>query len=235
MQPPKQDFSDTLHNVDKDEKLLAIIKRHPFGIIRLYAAILIGLGASVGLVFYLLPAFVKPDENSGIYAIVGVIAVIVVGFMLFIAAIATTIYNKSQLLITDKTITQTIQVSLFNKKVSQLAVSSVEDVTANTNGIFPTLFGYGKLLIETAGEQENFHFEYCPHADHYAKLVLEARQQFLGEREMELRQSGQNYANTMQAQQVGSQPITQNSQPIGQTSQPQDPIDGIMPPSSPTA
>lgn len=235
MQPPKQDFSDTIHKVDQDEKLLAIIKRHPFGIIRLYAAILVGLGASVGLVFYLLPTFVNPDENSGIYGIVGVIAVVVVGFMLFIAAIATVIYNKSQIVVTDKTITQTIQVSIFSKKTSQLSVSSVEDVTSNTNGFFPTLFGYGRLLIETAGEQENFHFDYCPHADHYAKLVLETRQKFLGEREMELRQSGQNYANTMQAQQVGSQPITQNSQPVGQTSQPQDPIDGIMPPPSPTA
>jgi uncharacterized membrane protein YdbT with pleckstrin-like domain len=111
--------------------------------------------------------------------------------MVAIAGIATVIYNTSQLVVTDKTITQTIQVGIFSRKTSQLAVSSVEDVTANKNGFFPTIFNYGRLLVETAGEQENFHFDYCPHADHYAKLILETRQQFMGSREFELRETAQ--------------------------------------------
>jgi hypothetical protein len=58
------------------------------------------------------------------------------------------------------------------------------------------MLGYGSLLIETAGEQENFHFDYCPHADHYAKLVLEARQQFMGRRESEFREEQRVYAQS---------------------------------------
>lgn len=195
LKAPKQDFSQTLSAIDSDEKVLAVIKRHPFGIVKLYFQIFVGIGAALGMIYYLLPNLIDPDENAGVYTLVGLVSLVIVGFMLCIAAIATIIYNKSNLIVTDKSITQTIQTSLFSKKTSQLAVSSVEDVTANNDGVFSTIFGFGRLLIETAGEQENFHFDYCPHADHYAKLVLETRQQFMGDREIEHRQAGRAYAN----------------------------------------
>lgn len=196
MKAPKQDFSQTLNKIDDDEKLLAVIKRHPFGIMKLYVQSFIGLAAAGGLIYYLLPEFIGLDNNSIIYNILGIAAVAVVGMMLFIVFIATVIYYQSQIVLTDKTITQTLQTSLFSKKTSQLAISSVEDVTAHENGFFPTMLGYGSLLIETAGEQENFHFDYCPHADHYAKLVLEARQQFMGRRESEFREEQRVYAQS---------------------------------------
>jgi hypothetical protein len=228
MNPPKQDFHHTLHSVDQDEKILAVIKRHPFGIVKLYVQTFIGLAAAGGLIYYLLPEFIDPEQNQAAYTMLGLGAVVIIGFMLFIVFIATVIYYQSQIVVTDKTITQTIQTSLFSKKTSQLAISSVEDVTANSNGFFPTTLNYGKLLIETAGEQENFHFDYCPHADHYAKLVLEARQQFMGRRESEFREEQRSYAYSQpgnypeqqpQQAQYQPEPIQQPAAPIDPTGQ----------------
>ncbi len=199
MHGPKQNFHDTLNRVDDDEKVLAVIKHHPFGIVKLYAQVFVGLMAAGGLIYYLLPEFLNPEENADLYSFIGLGAVLILGFMLVIVFVATIIYYQSNLVVTDKTITQTLQTSLFSRKVSQLAISSVEDVTASKSGFFPTLFNYGKLLIETAGEQENFHFEYCPYADHYAKVVLEARQQFMGRRESEFREEQRTYAFSQSA------------------------------------
>lgn len=203
MNAPKQNFKDTLSKIDDDETILAVIKHHPFGIVKLYFQVFIGLMASGGLIYYLLPGFIDPDTNSGVYSLIALGAVLILGFMLVIVLIATIIYYQSNLIVTDKTITQTLQTSLFSRKVSQLAISSVEDVTSNKSGFFPTLFNYGVLLIETAGEQENFYFQYCPHSDHYAKVVLEARQQFMGRREGELREEQRNYAFSQSAAQNG--------------------------------
>lgn len=224
MNPPKQDFHHTLHSVDQDEKILAVIKRHPFGIVKLYVQTFIGLAAAGGLIYYLLPEFIDPEQNQTAYTMLGLGAVVVIGFMLLIVFIATVIYYQSQIVLTDKTITQTIQTSLFSKKTSQLAISSVEDVTANSNGFFPTTLNYGKLLIETAGEQENFHFDYCPHADHYAKLVLEARQQFMGRRESEFREEQRSYAYSQPGNYPEQQPQQAQNQPEP-TRQPAAPID----------
>lgn len=186
----------TLGQVDDDEKLLAVIKRHPFGIIKLYFQIIAALGGAGALIYFVLPDIFPTEEYTTLYSVVALLAVLVVVFMVGIAGIATVIYSLSELVVTDKTITQTIQVGLFSKKISQLAVSSVEDVTANKDGFFPTIFNYSRLLVETAGEQENFHFDYCPHADHYAKLILEARQQFMGSRELELRETAHAYSRS---------------------------------------
>lgn len=193
MRGPKQDYGMSLSKIDDDEELLAVIKRHPFGIVKLYFQVIAALLGAGGVLYFALPGAFAPEDYPMLYSIIGIAAVVIVIFMVLITIVATIIYNISELVITDKTITQTIQNGIFSRKTSQLAMSSVEDVTANKDGVFPTIFNYGRLLIETAGEQENFHFEYCPHADHYAKLILEARQQFMGDQEIELRHTSQAY------------------------------------------
>ncbi len=58
-------------------------------------------------------------------------------------------------------------------------MANVEDVTSDQHGFFATLFGYGTLKIETAGEQMNFHFTYTPNSGAIANHVLEARERYL--------------------------------------------------------
>ncbi len=221
MEEPKQDLSETVEKVDKDEKLLAVIKRHPFGIVKLYAVVLLGFVAAGGLLWMILPSMLPRDENEAAYGIIAILAVTLMGLMVFILFVATIIYFRSKLVVTDKTITQTIQNGLFSRKVSQLAVTNIEDVTALKNGLFPTIFNYGRLMIETAGEQVNFHFEYCPNADHYAKLILDARQAFVAQQDAYMQQNGRNYA-AFQQQQYIAQNQMMNQQPY-QNAAPQPP------------
>lgn len=221
MESPAQDYSLTLNNIDKDEKLLAVVTRHPFGILKLYVQVIVGLLLAGGLVMVLLPGFLPREDNPNVYVVTGIVSLVVFVFMIVLLVVATIIYFQSKLVITNGTITQTIQYGLFSRKVSQLALSSVEDVTALKTGFFPTILNFGKLVIETAGEQENFHFEYCSKADHYAKLILEARQEFLSRRELEMRQERQAYVannpnNTAQQNvydQQQQQPMTAQSNP----------------------
>jgi len=37
------------------------------------------------------------------------------------------------------------------------------------------------LKIETAGEQSNFNFTFCPSSGHVAKIILDAREKMLGQ------------------------------------------------------
>ena len=126
-----------------------------------------------------MPNFVDRGEVE-VYRIVGIIAGMIVVVMAVILIIATMIYYNSRLILTDQNITQVLQIGLFNRKVSQLAVTNIEDVTAHKSGIFSTILDYGELNIETAGEQVNFIFLYCPRPDFYARQILEAREQARG-------------------------------------------------------
>jgi uncharacterized membrane protein YdbT with pleckstrin-like domain len=74
---------------------------------------------------------------------------------------------------------QIIQRSLFNKKVSRLSMSNVEDVNAEQKGIIASMLGYGTLTVQTAGEEDNFVFSFCPNPNFYAEKILEARQAYV--------------------------------------------------------
>jgi len=134
-------------------------KKHIFGLIVLYVQALVGLGAAVGLIVFLLPELVGPDQNINNF--ISLALVFLLFLIVVVLLVATRVYLASQLVVTTKNLTQVNQVGLFNRKISQLSLQDVEDVSAEQKGVFATLFNFGTLFVETAGEQANFHFDYC--------------------------------------------------------------------------
>jgi uncharacterized membrane protein YdbT with pleckstrin-like domain len=163
--------------VDDDEILLGTIYKHAFGIIIVYIQAGLGLVLSLGLAFFLLPSVL--GDTNGAFAIATTFAMLAVIFAVLIILVATIIYRQSHLIITDKNITQVLQGGLFQRKVSQLTMANVEDVTSEQRGFFASIFDFGVLKVETAGEQENFHFNFCPKPSYYAKIILEAREKYV--------------------------------------------------------
>lgn len=169
----------TIDTIDDDEVLLGTIFKHPFGIVTVYVQAIFGIVVSLALAYFLLPSVMENKDSA--LAIATTFAVFAVLFAVVIMTVATIIYRQSHIVITDKNITQVLQGGLFQRKVSQLTMANVEDVTSEQKGIFASLFDFGILKIETAGEQANFHFSYCPRPSYYAKIILEAREKFIAQ------------------------------------------------------
>ena len=173
------DNKHKMNQVDNDEKKLCEVAKHPFGIIILYVQAVVGVIGGIALSFYLLASLVEDGDNA--YRMAVGIAILVILITVVMLILATIVYRQNRLVVTDRNITQTLQYGLFNRKVSQLNLVNVEDVTSIKNGLMSTIFGFGELKIETAGEQVNFHFTYCPRPGYFAKIILEAREQLLGQ------------------------------------------------------
>ncbi len=170
-----------MERVDADEIKMAEIAKHPIGVVILYIQAVIGLSVAAFLAYFLTPVVVTNSDDAFFYA-----TLFMVGgafLTVLVLAVATFIYFQNRLIMTDRNITQILQYGLFNRKVSQLNISNVEDVTALQNGVLQTMFNYGTLKIETAGEQMNFNFTNCPSPGHYAKIILDAREKMLGQME----------------------------------------------------
>ncbi len=175
------DPTGKVESLTAGETLIADVRRHPFGLFVLYFQITVALGLSLGIILFLLPGLSDTlgIDSVALNSIAAFFALIVISLGLIFTVLATRIYRSNQLIVSDKNVTQVLQIGLFNRKVSELSMGNVEDVTAQQSGIFPTLFHYGILRIETAGEQNNFTFIYCPNPNAYAKAILDARLQFL--------------------------------------------------------
>jgi hypothetical protein len=171
--------NNPLESMQPGERVICEIKRHPIGILGIYfsfvAAIL--LVAIVGYGFA--PQIFTNMDSSRAYGYVTLALLVVAVLGGLFGYIAHIVYWGNRWIVTDDSVTQIMQNSLFNKQSSQLSMGNLEDISAEKNGILPHLFNYGVLKAETAGaKKNNFHFLYCPNPDYYAKCILDAREKF---------------------------------------------------------
>lgn len=168
---------------DAEEELITEIRKHPMGLV-----IILATGGFVMLMLLLAGVFAASfDYNSSLgvdgingfrtlFVLLGLLLVIGAGIMTFIAAF---LYRSNVIFITNEKIAQVVYLSLFNRKISQLSIGDVQDVTVTQKGILSHLFNYGTLVIETAGEQENYRFTYVPDPYQTSKAIVGAHEQNL--------------------------------------------------------
>jgi uncharacterized membrane protein YdbT with pleckstrin-like domain len=183
--PSLASLNTPIEIIDSDESKLCEVSKHPYGIVSLYIGSFFGISAGLALSFFLIPA-VTEDTNQA-FSIAIVVSIILIFLVMIVLSLATLVYRQNRLIVTDRNITQILQYGLFSRKVSQLNMVNVEDVTFAQNGLLSTILGYGNLSIETAGEQSNFNFTYCPRPGYYAKVILNAREKILGQQDSNVR------------------------------------------------
>ena len=167
----------TIEAIDPDERLLCVVKQHPFGILSIYVLAIIAFTSAIALISLLLPSVVS--TTAGVYALWVIIALTLSVFLVIILMLSSYVYNQSRLTITDKNVVQILQRSITDRKVSHLSLANVEDVTSEQVGIFPGIFNFGTINIETAVGHPNFQFTLCPQPNRVAKIILDAKREYL--------------------------------------------------------
>jgi hypothetical protein len=185
MPEPLQHKPGTIESINRDETMLQVVHKHWFGLLVVYIELSIGFIAAALLLGLAAPvAFSRTDPaelRSNLIIIMAAGAIVT--WLLMV--LYTYIYRQNKLIITDQNLTQVIQRGLFSRKVSELSMADVEDVAADKVGPFAAILNFGALLVETAGATDNFEFNRCPKPDTYGKIVLDAREAYIGRGETE--------------------------------------------------
>jgi uncharacterized membrane protein YdbT with pleckstrin-like domain len=85
-------------------------------------------------------------------------------------------YYLDIFIITTHRIIDIEQHGLFGRTTSELLLDRIQDVSSEVRGFIHTVFDYGDVEVQTAGEQEHFVFKDVPHPTHVAKRILELAQ-----------------------------------------------------------
>ncbi len=103
-------------------------------------------------------------------------------FLAFIVVILSVgviwIWRRNRVVITNKHIVDVDQLGLFNRKVSTLTLQRIQDVSANVKGPLQTIFQYGTVIVQTAGERENFSFDYIKSPYKVEQYILDIHQKY---------------------------------------------------------
>lgn len=161
---------------DEEEVLIAEIRKHPFGLFLIYLTGF-AIAFAVFMVLIVAPILLHGDGMLGVDLAKLELIFNILAFVVFIlcfvgTGIAAYLYKSDVIILTSEKITQMIYQSIFSRKISQLSIGDVQDVTVRQVGVFAHMFNYGSIVIETAGEQSNYSFTYVPDPYVRAKEIV---------------------------------------------------------------
>jgi uncharacterized membrane protein YdbT with pleckstrin-like domain len=178
MTPHQEEAASRLIEFDDDEELLLEIRKHPFG---LFIRVLTGL-ISIGIIFGMalilnmsLSDGTLGNDASFAGAIIGIASIVAI-FAVIAIILVIIVYVNDVIFVTSEKIAQVLYKNIITRKVSQLNIGDVQDVTVRQNGIFARIFNYGTLVIETAGEQNNYIFPYVPDPNRASQIIIGAHE-----------------------------------------------------------
>lgn len=146
-------------NLEADEKVLKIVRRHWFIIVSeligvvatAFAPLLIlGIALSVADVTTLLPY--HPEHlvsGASFFIAVWFLLSLLTGFMIW------THFYLDLWIITDRRIIAVEQVHFFNRNVAIFRLERLQDIEFIVKGIVPTFLNFGILSAQTAGHNEH--------------------------------------------------------------------------------
>lgn len=160
-------------NLSEGEYVIRAVRRHPIGLFLPLAAGTLVIGLFLSLLFNY-DIFVERMAVTGILAnsalvVVPILVLVaIVGLGMFIAYY---VYINNKFFLTNESVIQEIQISLFSRHEQTVSLGSIEDASYTQHGILQHIFDYGDIRLSTEGDETTYRFSYVagPKA-HIARL-----------------------------------------------------------------
>ncbi len=162
---------DHLPNQRPDEHVVLFLRRHWFALLTIVTAFFSLTIIPLALAWYfwsLVGAWIAGPITGPLIIIGGSLYFLSVWLFAFIEL---TDYYLDTWIVTNERIIDIEQQGLFNRTASELDLAAVQDTTAEIKGILQTVFTYGQVYVQTAGERGRFHFQNVDNPEHVKEIV----------------------------------------------------------------
>jgi hypothetical protein len=174
VEPPKPEISDDVKmkhdesvkafpslNLSEAEYVISAVERHPIGLVApvLTTVFLVALIASALFNF----SFIM--NVMGIYSPPPFSSILLVGVLLILLVlvggyISIWIYTSNRFFLTNESVIQEIQTSLFTKNEQTVSLINIEDASFEQKGVLQTMLDYGSIRLSTEGDETTYRFAY---------------------------------------------------------------------------
>ncbi|MBI4257101.1 PH domain-containing protein [Candidatus Uhrbacteria bacterium] len=162
---------DHLPNQRPDEHVILFLRRHWFALLAIAAAFLLLVGIPLVGGWYFLDTVERWIAHPIMGPLLIVLSSIYVLSIWLFAFLEFTDYYLDTWIITNERIINIEQEGLFNRTASELDLAAVQDATAEIRGILQTLFTFGQVYVQTAGEKGRFHFKNIDNPENVKELI----------------------------------------------------------------
>jgi len=171
-------------NLSDGEYIVAAIKRHPIGLLQIWAGLFLASVVIIGLFFILLgnpenSVFGSIMSNPGDARTAGGVLVGGIVFLLALGGlVATYVYNGNRFYLTNESVIQEVQTSLFSKYEQTVSLSNVEDASYKQNNPLQMLLNYGSIRLSTEGDETTYRFSYVSNPKQHIAVLNNAVEAF---------------------------------------------------------
>ena len=166
-------------NLSEGEYVILDIKRHPIGmLIPAIVSIFLVVIIMVFVMFYpsiardsILPIMPSVTDIFGV-------AMLLIGLVVLGGAVALWIYLQNQFFMTNESVIQEIQESLFSRREQTVSLGSIEDASFRQSGIIQTIFNYGTIRLSTEGEETTYRFHFVANPREQIAIINNAIEDF---------------------------------------------------------
>ncbi len=148
--------------------VILLLRRHRFiAFMPISASALLAL---IPILIYLI--FYSFIVDSKFYTLFLFLTCILYMFLWLVAFYHLMMYTLNTVIVTNKRIIDRDQNSFFDRKISELHIYRVQDVTVSIKGILPTLLKYGDISVQTAAVDKEFVFHEMPYPDQVKSEIM---------------------------------------------------------------
>lgn len=159
----------------KDEEIILLLRR--YWLVLLFKFIPLFVYLVLLVIFYFLADDILGQAGIGLdNKFIDLLESFMFMFFWLILFIIWIDYYLDVWIVTGQRIINIEQLGLFRREISELDHIKIQDVTSDIKGIIPTLFNYGYVYIQTAGEKERFVFKQVPDPVKIRNIIMQLQQ-----------------------------------------------------------
>ena len=147
-------------NLSPGEYVIMAVHRHPIGAI-MTAGVSLFLICLIGAMTIALPMI---GDAIGFSKALYMPLVLISGLLMLLIAIggyiAVWVYNRNEFYLTNESVIQEIQTSLFSRHEQTVSLGSIEDASFQKNGPIQHFFNYGMTRLSTEGDETTYRFPF---------------------------------------------------------------------------
>ena len=159
--------------LDDNETIILYIRKHwILFVVHIFPTILLAILPVLfpTLLDFFLPQKLERFQNAG-WALyfMWLIVLWVWGFLQW------TEYYLDVWVLTSRKIINADQIALFKRHIATLELEKIQDISVEVNGFIDTMFGFGTIRVQTAGESREFFLKHAYHPEDAKQAILDAQ------------------------------------------------------------
>lgn len=147
-------------NLSDGEYVIVSVRRHPIGLlIPVVVSIIVIVLLLAGLITYPMIA----EDATGAAPGIELLSVAILGLIVIVGIssyLSVWVYLRNTFYLTNESVIQEIQHSIFSKHEQTVSLGSVEDASYHQTGVLQTALNYGTIRLSTEGDETTYRFSF---------------------------------------------------------------------------